>query len=49
MNETPPDPLGEERARRRRARNWALFGLLGLFALLIYAVTIVKIKLGYGP
>ena len=49
MKDAAPDLLGTERQRRRRARNWALFGLLGFFAALIYAVTIVKIKLGYGP
>jgi hypothetical protein len=46
---TDPDPLNAERQRRRRARNWALFAVLGGFAVLIYAVTIVKIRLGYGP
>ena len=38
-----------ERQRKRRARNWALFAVLGGFAALIYAITIVKISLGYGP
>jgi hypothetical protein len=38
-----------ERQRRRRARNWALFAFLGFFVALVYAVTIVKIKAGYGP
>ena len=38
-----------ELQRRRRARNWALFGVLAGFAGLIYAITIVKITLGYGP
>jgi hypothetical protein len=37
------------RAGRRRARNWALFAVLGGFAVLVYAITIVKIRLGYGP
>jgi len=44
-----PDPLNAERLRRRRARNWALFAVLGGFAVLVYAITIVKIRLGYGP
>ena len=38
-----------ERLRKRRARNIALFAVLGGFAALIYAITIVKISLGYGP
>lgn len=41
--------ISKERKRRLRARNWALFGLLAFFAALIYAITIVKIKAGYGP
>jgi hypothetical protein len=41
--------LVKERKKRRNARNWALFGCLAFFAALIYAITIVKIKLGYGP
>jgi len=43
------DPLGLERQRRQRARSWALFGALAFFALLVYAITIVKIKAGFGP
>ena len=39
-------PMGDE--KRRRQRNWGvLLALLG-FALLIYAITIVKIQQGYG-
>src|SRR5262245_7447346 len=38
----------EERLRRRRGRNWALFAFLGGFVAIVYAITIVKIKLGYG-
>lgn len=45
----PPDPVDLERQRRQRARNWALFGMLAFFAALVYAITIVKIRLGYGP
>jgi hypothetical protein len=47
-----PDPArtrDAERARRQRRRSWTIFGALLFFALLVYAVTIVKIKLGYGP
>jgi hypothetical protein len=42
------DPVNKERERRRRLRNWAVFAVLGGFVLLVYTVTIVKIKLGYG-
>jgi len=46
----PPEETAEaKRLRKRRARNWALFAVLGGFAALIYAITIVKISLGYGP
>ncbi|WP_018632877.1 hypothetical protein [Neomegalonema perideroedes] len=34
--------------RRRRGRNYLVGGLLLLFALLIFAVTIVKLKTGTG-
>ncbi len=44
-----PDLTDGERQRRRRGRNWALFGALAFFAALIFAITIVKIKMGYGP
>jgi hypothetical protein len=47
MNE--PDAADAERRRRRRVRNWTLFAVLAAFVILVYAVTIVKIKLGYGP
>lgn len=45
---TPDLELDPQRLQRRRQRNWALFAILAGFVLLIYAVTIVKIKLGYG-
>jgi hypothetical protein len=41
--------VAKERKKRLNARNWALFGCLAFFAALVYAVTIVKIKMGYGP
>ncbi len=44
-----PDPLGQERNRRRRGRNLALFFALLAFVALVYAITIVKIGAGYGP
>jgi hypothetical protein len=43
------DPLPDEQARRRKRRNWAVFIALMFFVVLVYAVTVVKIKLGYGP
>jgi hypothetical protein len=44
----PPDP-GEEKRKRQRARNLTIFFALLAFVVLIYGVTIVKIKAGYGP
>ena len=41
--------VGAERKRRQRGRNLAVFGALLVFVVLVYAVTIIKIKLGYGP
>ena len=35
--------------KRRKARNWAVFLALAVFVALVYAITIVKIKAGYGP
>ncbi len=35
--------------KRRTMRNWAVFGALAAFVVLVYAITIVKIKAGYGP
>jgi hypothetical protein len=43
-----PDPLSAERLKRKSRRNWAVFLALFAFVALIYAITIVKIKLGYG-
>ena len=49
MNEgAPPDPVNDARQRRRRQRNWAVFLALLGFVILVYAVTIVKIKMGHG-
>ena len=42
------DPLGEKR-RRLRGRNRAVFLLLLGFAVLVYAITLVRIKSGWGP
>jgi predicted nucleic acid-binding Zn ribbon protein len=37
-----------ERKKRQNARNLALFFALLAFVVLVYAVTIIKMKLGYG-
>jgi hypothetical protein len=37
-----------ERLRRRQGRNWAVFLALLGFVMLVYIVTITKIKMGYG-
>lgn len=42
-----PDPVNAERQRRQRRRNWTVFLLLAGFVVLIYAVTVVKIKLSH--
>jgi hypothetical protein len=34
----------DERAKRQKARNWAIFLALAAFVLLVYGITIVKIK-----
>jgi len=35
--------LTEEQAKRRRARNWAIALAVGLFMILIYVITIVRL------
>jgi hypothetical protein len=45
----PEDRLSIERKRRQSARNAALFFALLAFVVLVYAITIIKMKLGYGP
>jgi hypothetical protein len=49
MVEPVIDPVTAERQRRKRGRNLAVFLVLLGFVVLVYAVTITKIKLGYGP
>lgn len=44
-----PNPLETERLRRQQARNRAVGLILAAVVILIFAVTIVKIKLGYRP
>ncbi len=42
-------PITKERKRRQNSRNLALFLSLLAFVVLVYAITIIKMKLGYGP
>lgn len=42
------DPMTTERQRRLRSRNWAVFFALIAFVVIVYAVTIIKIKLSHG-
>ena len=49
MNPQPTDtqtPSDGERSRRQRARNWAIFLALAAFVLIVYVVTIVRMKGG---
>ncbi|HUK57769.1 MAG TPA: hypothetical protein VLV50_00960 [Stellaceae bacterium] len=39
----------DDRQRRQRAKNWALFAVLGGLALLFYVITIVRVGAGLGP
>ena len=39
-------PSNGERQRRQRARNWAILLALAAFVLIVYVVTIVKMKGG---
>ena len=41
-----PTPNDAERSRRQRARNWAIFLGLAAFVLIVYVVTIVRMKGG---
>jgi hypothetical protein len=44
MLKPTPIHLNPEALRRQRLRNWAIFGTLMAFVLLIFVITIVKIK-----
>ena len=46
MLKPTPIELNPEALRRRRARNWAIFGLLMAFVVIVYAVSIVKMSGG---
>lgn len=41
-------PANTERKRRQKGRNLALFLGLLAFVVLVYAVTMIKMKMGYG-
>lgn len=44
-----PEPIAAvQRKKRQTHRNLAVFFVLLGFVVLVYAVTIIKIKLGYG-
>lgn len=40
------NPAEDERRRRQRARNWAIFIALAAFVTIVYVVTIVRMKGG---
>jgi hypothetical protein len=42
------EPLNEQGRQRLRRRNWAVFLVLAALAALVYAITLVKIRQGYG-
>lgn len=46
MNAPDSAAIQQERRRRLRARNWAIFLALAAFVAIVYVVTIVKMKGG---
>jgi hypothetical protein len=48
MIDRRPPLDSEARKKKQRQRNWAVFIALCAFVILVYAITMVKIKLGYG-
>jgi len=46
MNAPHSSPAQQERRRRVRARNWAIFLALAAFVAIVYVVTIVKMQGG---
>jgi len=42
-----PIHLNPEAQRRQKARNWAIFGALMAFVILIFVISIVKMKGGH--
>ena len=49
MNDNLQSDQVKQKARRQRGRNIALFLGLLAFVTIVYGVTIVKIRMGYGP
>jgi hypothetical protein len=47
MLKPTPVHLNPEAQRRQRLRNWAVFGVLLAFVLLIFVISIVKMKGGH--
>jgi hypothetical protein len=41
------EQITTERKRRQTGRNWALFLSLLVFVILVYAITMIKMKMGY--
>jgi hypothetical protein len=41
-----PTRLSPEALRRQKARNWAIFGSLMAFVILVFVISIVKMKGG---
>jgi hypothetical protein len=46
LTPTPID-LNQEALRRQKLRNWAIFGTLMAFVILIFVISIVKMKGGH--
>ncbi len=46
IGQSPGAAVAQERQRRMRARNWAIFLALAAFVAIVYAVTIVKLQGG---
>jgi hypothetical protein len=46
MLKPTPIALNPEAQKRRRARNWAVFGVLLAFVVIVYIVSIVKMSGG---
>ena len=47
MLEPTPSYLNPEALRRQKLRNWALFGVLMAFVVLIFVISIVKMMGGH--
>jgi hypothetical protein len=47
MLKPTPSYLNPEALRRQKLRNWAIFGVLMAFVILIFVISIVKMKGGH--